>query len=168
VALDILAPLDLDWSAMIARFRHSRLLWVLPFLYLMTGGGVAHGFVLCRSADHFTIEPPHSEPISCKTAKRNAHPVAEESLPVVDRASVEHGQAGCVDIVLIGGHGEPVPVQLKRLLDQVPQPPLVANPVQTGLSDLLFAANAPPASGFFDDPIPSLQLVFLRTIVLII
>ncbi|MCB2141479.1 hypothetical protein KQH29_00905 [bacterium] len=154
--------------SMIARFRHSRLLWVLPFLYLMTGAGVAHGVVLCRANDHFAIEPPHGKPAGCEAAKTTHHPLAQETLPGVDRASFEHGQAGCVDIVLISGHGEPIPVRVNRNLNQVPQPPFVVSPVQGGISDLLFAANAPPIPGFFDDPIFSLQLVFLRTIVLLI
>jgi hypothetical protein len=148
-------------SAMFQTLRKSPVLWLLPVFYLMSAGGVGHGMVLCFNGNHVAIEPSHQTHVACDTT----YPSRPEkfSAPSAD----EHPTEGCLDVVLLGKHGQPVPVRVDRMEKEATSAALMAMPAMR-LTDPLRIPSA--GGGFISTPtsLISPPLHFLRTVILLI
>lgn len=146
---------------MMRRILNAPLMRFLPVLYMISAGGVGHGFVLCLGEEHVAIEPSHGD-YRCNYSEQNTG-----SSAALVTADLQHHET-CLDIVLLGGHAQPAPIKLDRTAEDLPEPPV---------ADFSLAADASTTGVHWADPLPvqkrqihsfSPSILGLRTIVLIL
>ncbi len=153
-------------SAVLSRLRHARFIWLLPLLYLFGAGGAAHGFVLCLDEDHLAVELTHQPERFCAPHCAPGPAAADERARVITGADPHEG---CLDLLLIGGHAQPVPVKIERKGCEAPAPPVLASVDMPRREAGLFTGQRGPT--VVDSSAPRcapLALQLLRTVILII